>query len=147
MAPATLAALKGWLATDETALVFSHNDLNANNILINDKGLSLIDYEFAGYNKEGFDFSSYINESLYNYNVAEYPFFEFREDCLIQDQDLIFMLQQYLLLKDNLQENNPLDSSFLHKCSALKKSVHMSNVLINHYWVVETVLMSTNEHI
>ncbi len=30
--------------------------------------IKFIDFEFSGYNIEGYDFASYINESCFNYN-------------------------------------------------------------------------------
>lgn len=53
----------------------------------------MIDYEFAGYNHEGFDFSSYIMGSLFNFNFPTFPFYDYSPEGLISDSDLIFMIQ------------------------------------------------------
>jgi len=40
----------------------------------------LIDFEFSGYDKEGFDFASYLNESCYDYNYPKNPFFSYKPE-------------------------------------------------------------------
>lgn len=46
----------------EEKLVFSHNDLLANNILIDTNGKTVfIDYEYACYNYPIFDIANYFN--------------------------------------------------------------------------------------
>ena len=39
--------------------------------------LQLIDFEFSSYNLEGYDFASYLNESTFDYNEKNYPFFRY----------------------------------------------------------------------
>jgi thiamine kinase-like enzyme len=58
-------------------LVFSHNDLLANNVLIQKEthNFVFIDYEYASYNFPIFDLANYICESEFNYDVNEPPYF------------------------------------------------------------------------
>lgn len=60
-----------------SGLVFSHNDLLANNVLIKQPSgeYVFIDYEYASYNYAIFDIANYFNESTLNYDVSEPPYF------------------------------------------------------------------------
>jgi thiamine kinase-like enzyme len=52
-------------------LIFSHNDLLANNVLIansNHKYI-FIDYEYSTYNYRIFDIANYFNEYSFDYDV------------------------------------------------------------------------------
>lgn len=63
---------------EEGELAFSHNDLLANNILIDKAKNSIvfIDYEYSSYNYPIFDIANYICESEFNYDVNEPPYFQ-----------------------------------------------------------------------
>ena len=54
---------------DETDLVFSHNDLNSENILFNNNDIYFIDWEYASVNSRYCDLSKIINS--YNLNNSE----------------------------------------------------------------------------
>jgi thiamine kinase-like enzyme len=56
-------------------LVFSHNDYRYTNILVNDRDLRIVDYEYSGFSFRGVDLATYVNEALYTYNHPEFPFF------------------------------------------------------------------------
>ena len=62
---------------------------------------------------------------------------------MISQNDLLFMIQQYYLVKDS----SVVGPEFMEKCTALIKSIDINHVVINHFWTVETVLMSSNENI
>ncbi len=53
----------------EWEMVFSHNDLLANNILIrkDNKKFIFIDFEYATYNFDFYDIANYFEESSINY--------------------------------------------------------------------------------
>lgn len=83
-----LANFKKWISPEEVEfitkvtepyegeLVFSHNDLLANNILIDASGKTVfIDYEYGCYNYPIFDIANYFNETQIDYDVLEPPFF------------------------------------------------------------------------
>lgn len=59
------------------ALVFSHNDLLANNILIRliDGGINFIDFEYSAYNYRAFDIANFIVESSFDYMNPNPPFY------------------------------------------------------------------------
>jgi thiamine kinase-like enzyme len=54
---------------------FSHNDLLANNILVQENRVVFIDYEYSSYNYQAFDIANFFNESYYDYNVDVDPYF------------------------------------------------------------------------
>ena len=65
-------------------LVFSHNDLHQNNvILLLDKDLNLedrivlIDFEYSSYNYRTFDLANHLSEWCFDYNNDDYPYFHF----------------------------------------------------------------------
>ena len=62
---------------DAHYFVYSHNDLLANNILL-EKGTGkiwFIDFEYLQKNLITFDIGNYFNESQYDYDVKESPYF------------------------------------------------------------------------
>jgi CTP:phosphocholine cytidylyltransferase-like protein/thiamine kinase-like enzyme len=50
-----------YLEKDRVDKSLCHNDINANNVLLNDRDFELIDWEFAGYCDPGFDFGRVID--------------------------------------------------------------------------------------
>lgn len=55
-------------------IVFCHNDVQEGNI-ISDKCLTLIDFEYAGYNYRGFDFGNHFCEVFIDYGHPSWPYF------------------------------------------------------------------------
>lgn len=56
--------MKKNLPKSEESIVFSHNDLLANNVLIDEKHkFFFIDFEYACYNYRSFDIANYFIES------------------------------------------------------------------------------------
>ena len=62
----------------DSPLVFSHNDLNSTNFLLNPEtdNLHLIDFEYSGFNKRAFEFGNLFNELIVNYEVDHDPYFQ-----------------------------------------------------------------------
>lgn len=76
--------LDGLFQKSKSPLVFSHNDLHQNNIILltdqsNDANLQnrvvLIDFEYCSYNYRLFDLANHLMEWCFDYNGAEYPHF------------------------------------------------------------------------
>lgn len=60
-------------------LVFSHNDFQENNVLINNvdnSTLTLIDFEYSCTNYRGYDIASFVNEQFMDYTEKGAPFFK-----------------------------------------------------------------------
>jgi len=73
--------LLGFLRTVASPVVFSHNDLNAGNIMVREDSMDwdpvvFIDYEFAAYNYRGFDLANHFNEWVYGYGNKSFPYFD-----------------------------------------------------------------------
>ena len=65
---------------EEVDIVFSHNDIQENNIMVwnSDKTkFTLIDFEYSALNYRGFDIASYITETTIDYKHPEKPGFKF----------------------------------------------------------------------
>lgn len=97
-------------------LVFSHNDLHQNNILLLQGGLEngtnnlknvddrivLIDFEYCSYNYRTFDIANHLNEWCFDYNGQEYPFFNACLDRFPSEERQRKFLEHYI---DELNEN------------------------------------------
>jgi len=96
--------LEGSLQTLQTKIAFCHNDLNLNNIFVMNKEqtpgtfseTALIDFEYGGYNFRAYDFASYINERLFDYNVSETPFYAYHNDKALTEAEILEMITYYL---------------------------------------------------
>jgi thiamine kinase-like enzyme len=57
-------------------LVFSHNDMLANNILILSNGkVALIDFEYASFNFPFYDLANYFEAAKVDYGIDKPPYF------------------------------------------------------------------------
>lgn len=62
-------------------LVFSHNDLLSENILkVNSEEVVFVDFEYAGYNYRYYDEADLCAESMFIYEVPEYPNYQVNKD-------------------------------------------------------------------
>lgn len=92
-------------ATSDAPLVFSHNDLHQNNILLlhgSDKKrgyedhIVLIDFEYCSYNYRIFDAANHLTEWCFEYNGDEYPFFSASTDWFPSEEQQKKFLGHYL---------------------------------------------------
>ena len=60
---------------DGLDVVFSHNDVQENNLLQTPYGLRLIDFEYAHYNYQAYDIGNFFCEFTMDYTEKAYPFF------------------------------------------------------------------------
>ena len=89
------------LSAFDDRIVFSHNDLLANNILIldSDKSVSFIDFEYCHYNLRTYDISNYFNESKYDYCNPETPFYYVDNKEILREEYEDF-IRVYLVCSD-----------------------------------------------
>jgi len=88
-------------------VVFCHNDLSVNNILMLPNKLMAIDYEFSCYNYRGFDFGLYFSEAAFNNHSSKYPYFEFDfEKYPNKDQQLNFVRSYIDKIRKNAIETS-----------------------------------------
>lgn len=67
-------------------LVFSHNDVSYGNLLRHEKGIHLIDYEYAGLNFPAFDLAMLSNEVTYEYFYLQSSSFRALETGLSKER-------------------------------------------------------------
>ena len=75
--PEEIQFIRGVTPNDPKYFVFSHNDLLANNILVKKESgtVCFIDFEFSQRNLIMFDIGNYFNESQFDYDIKEPPYF------------------------------------------------------------------------
>ncbi|AGR42047.1 phosphotransferase family protein [Spiroplasma diminutum] len=116
---------------NELPIVLSHNDLVPGNILINDKTLILIDYDYVMLNNKFFDIASFITETL---NDNEENIKYFIDQCIfkglisnneleilnkvIKYQDLLWTLWANFMIENN--QNEIFKDIFKNKYNRLK---------------------------
>lgn len=65
--------LEKQLTNIESRMVFAHNDLQYGNIMLNDQGAVLIDFEYSDYNPRGYDIGNHFCEWMFNYHADKDP--------------------------------------------------------------------------
>lgn len=105
-------------------LVFSHNDLHQNNILLLhdsnkslDERIILIDFEYCSYNYRPFDAANHLSEWCFDYCTNKYPFFSSSPDLFPSDDQQKQFLQHYIteLDKDLVVSNDHLTDESLKR--------------------------------
>jgi len=156
------------LPKGKDSVVFSHNDLHSQNILVLEKSqkIVLIDYEYSSYNYRGYDIANYFNESTIDYNNPEYPYYSIDEKKYPSDFDLIDFIKYYLFyfkfdehkfdeilalndddyFKQIIKENYSLDE-FNAEIEEIFAEVKVCTMLSHYYWVLWSIVMSKNSDI
>lgn len=152
--PETLSWLNELVAKRE--LVFSHNDFHTGNLIRKTEGkVAIIDYEYCGFNLRTYDIACLVNETPFDYEVAEPPFFHNKSERKVSKEDLKELLLVYLLfqeLEDDLDEEELLslarepeiaitalrekigkDETRL-RLEDLEREYKLSSVLNHHFW-------------
>jgi thiamine kinase-like enzyme len=82
-------------------VVFSHNDLLANNIMVVDGTLKFIDFEYGSMNYRAFDLADHFFEFCIDYDYPKYPFFEIIEESLPSKEEMIEAIKLYFVFYDH----------------------------------------------
>lgn len=160
--------LKEILPKKAESIVFSHNDLHAQNILLLDQTqkLVLIDYEYSSYNYRGYDIANFFNEATIDYSVSEYPYYTLDVNKYPSDYDLIDFIKYYLFffkfggrvvdehaalndevyLKNFVKEHGDLEV-FNNEIEEIFEEVRVCAMLSHYYWVLWSVVMSKNPEV
>lgn len=161
--------LKEILPRGRNSIVFSHNDLHSQNILLEEKSqkIMLIDYEYSCYNYRGYDIANFFNESTIDYNNPEYPYYHLDLGKYPSDYDLIDFIKYYLFFfkfeESNFDEILALNDDDYFKqiikdnCGSLDEfnmeieeifeEVRVCAMLSHYYWVLWSIVMSKNPDI
>lgn len=71
-------------------LVFSHNDIRGDNVLMTSDGVRLVDFEYSDFAEAAYDFGNLFDEVRLDYAVNEHPYFKLRGGYPSQDvQDAV----------------------------------------------------------
>jgi len=157
-----ISFLKGILPTSAESVVFSHNDLHAQNVLVLKKNqkLLLIDYEYSNYNYRGYDIANFFNESVFDYNSDVHPYYLSDETKFPSDDEMREFIQYYLLffkfnlkssevdaiLKDQDVLNQYIQKyynydAFIEEVEGIFGEVKVCLLLSHYYWILWSVLM------
>jgi len=126
----TLDRERDWLVEQldslDMPIVFSHNDLQEGNMLIetNTNRLVFIDFEYTGFNYRGYDFGNHLCEYTYAYMGNT---FEFSPDLFPSDDHIRSCVRAYLSETDATKVENVMDQA--KKCTA-------ASHLLWSYWSV-----------
>jgi len=161
--------LKEILPSGEDSVVFSHNDLHSQNILLLNKTnkLVLIDYEYSAYNYRGYDIANLFNESIINYGYEQYPYYTIEEKNYPSSYDIVDFIKYYLFFYKFGDEQGVDEILFLNDESSMKKfiedrydmkefnleverifeEVRVCAMLSHYYWILWSVIVSKNPEI
>ncbi|KAL4450879.1 hypothetical protein ABPG74_011721 [Tetrahymena malaccensis] len=160
------------LPKSETRLC--HNDLNNLNIFYNvntssGNRLKFIDFEYCSYNYCAYDIANYMNESHFNYNFPEDPYYDIVKENVFKIDDINDFVEHYIAAKhiedesvlsqfedeiaaaandESAARRIPLkyalkymsQDSFVELCNQLVYEVLCCQILSNWYWVVWSVI-------
>jgi choline kinase len=141
--------LSRWVLRDDLRVsgsgldvVFSHNDLQENNVLQTQYGLRLIDFEYSGFNYQAADVGNYFCEFTLNYIEKEYPFYTTDLNAYpsvdLQKMFVSVYLSEYLetcIL--------PTDDSFI---TPFLERVHRFTLVSHLLWALWSVVRAGQAH-
>jgi len=153
---------------DKESVVFSHNDLHSANILLCNKTdkIILIDFEYGAYNYRAYDIANLLNESMFNYDVKEYPYYTCEEQNYPTYSDMIDFIKYYLFyfkfgqaeyddvhllndesyLKTLIEEKGNI-KEFNQEVEKIFEEVRVCAMLSHYYWTIWSVVKSKNPEI
>jgi choline/ethanolamine kinase len=157
--------LKGILPKGKESVVFSHNDIHSQNILLLNRTekLVLIDYEYGSYNYRGYDIANFFNEATIDYTFSEYPYYTLDQNKYPSDADLIDFIKYYVFFsrfgdksvdevkainddeyfRQVICEHSNLDT-FNAEVEEIYEEVKICAMLSHYYWILWAIVMSKN---
>lgn len=101
--------LKQVVAKVQSPVVFAHNDMQEGNILLKthtksqEDRICLIDFEYCSYNYRGFDLANHFCEWMYNYKVADHPYFTVEKENFPEKDKQLHFIRTYLAAYEALR--------------------------------------------
>jgi len=157
--------LKKIAPKDEKAVVFSHNDLHAGNVLKvpGSEHLLLIDFEYSDYNYRGYDLANLFNETMFEYDTATHPHYAFYEEEFPTSEELLEFIKYYLFFKkfkagevdddivfnddkyrDIYLKNHHDIEEFNKEAEELLEETKLCQLFSHYFWCLWAVIQSHN---
>lgn len=116
-------------------IVFSHSDVQENNILQTQYGLRFIDFEYSSMEYQAFDIANYFCECTTDYTYEKYPFYKLSlSDFPAEWEQRLFCaiyLSEYLEMKVKLEDL---------AVTRLLKRVHRFTLMSHYLWAVWAII-------
>jgi choline/ethanolamine kinase len=157
--------LKNILPKGKESVVFSHNDIHSQNILLLNRTekLVLIDYEYGSYNYRGYDIANFFNEATIDYTSPEYPYYTLDQNKYPSHSDLMDFIKYYVFfskfegkgvdeeraMNDDeyftqvINEHCNIDE-FNAEVEEIYEEVRVCAMLSHYYWILWAIVMSKN---
>jgi choline/ethanolamine kinase len=145
------------LKNSKLPLVFSHNDLHQNNIILLhdtklglDERVVLVDFEYCSYNFLAFDLANHLSEWCFDYNGDSYPNFNFSLARLPSEEKQRQFLTYYIdaldqKLRQQLFDPSLSDSDLMNLLTNEMNIFLMASNLLWCIWAVKSCLTSKIE--
>lgn len=142
--------LSSLLQKSKEPLVFSHNDLHQNNIILLenldnrlslDERIVLIDFEYCSYNHRTFDIANHLSEWCFDYTGDEYPHFTASLDRFPSEEKQRQFVKNYLneLERDIATGKQVVydDENVLNdKIETILREIQVSMMAANFLWTL-----------
>jgi len=116
-------------------IVFSHNDVQENNILQTHYGLRFIDFEYSSMDYQGYDIANYFCECLFDYTYESYPFYSMSlSDFPTEWEQRLFCA---IYLSEYLESQVKLDDMAVTR---LLTSVARFTLMSHYLWSIWSVI-------
>jgi len=116
-------------------VVFSHNDVQPNNILQTHYGLRFIDFEYSSMDFAAYDIANYFNECLYDYIHDKYPFYTQNLSDYPTDWEQRLFCSTYL--SEFMESKIPPSDAAV---TTLLKRVKKFSLVSHYLWTVWSVI-------
>lgn len=138
--------LKKVVAKIQSPVVFSHNDMQEGNILLNlqaknpDDRVSLIDFEYCSYNYRGFDIANHFCEWMYKYKLEVHPYYTVDKENFPEKDEQLFFIRAYLEAYESSKRRKGMQSANGNSEEQVMAGNVLANGTANH---ASTVLSAT----
>lgn len=126
-----------YIFLDKSIKCFCHNDLNNGNILIENNNVTIIDFEFNGFNPLAYEFANMFNEMAciyepdFYFNENDYPSYELRNK--------IYSIY-FSLCNENIEIKNKSNEQYIvlneEFCKNMEDNVKVASIFSHYFWMI-----------